>query len=175
MHALAIALDNFIWQIDIYPNLDSIIGPVLKKNGMWYIPTKGFNSQRSPSTNIHYNSQKHWVTTFQYENGDIYLLDSDLGKKMDLCLNDSWTIQLAQMYGHGKSKLKVYIPQLQQQNNGYDCGLFAIANMMEFIANRYTGLQEGKLEFEFIQCEMREHLVKCFNQQYMEPFPKKKI
>ena len=75
-------------------------------DGMWYIPTKGFNSQRSPSTNIHYNSQKHWVTTIQYENGDIYLLDSDLGKNMDLCLNDSLKIQLAQMNGHGKSKLK---------------------------------------------------------------------
>ena len=46
---------------------------------------------------------------------------------------------------------------------------------MEFVANRYSGLQEGKLEFEFIQCKMQEHLVKCFNQQYMEPFPKKKF
>ena len=79
------------------------------------------------------------------------------------------------MYGHGKLKLKVDIPQLQQQNNAYDCGLFAIANMMEFVANKYSGLQEGKLEFEFIQCKLREHLVKCFNQQYMEPFPKKKF
>ena len=25
-NALAIELDNFIWKIDIYPNLDSIIG-----------------------------------------------------------------------------------------------------------------------------------------------------
>ena len=82
---------------------DTLLAPVLKKNGMWHIPTEGFNSQRSPSTNIHYNSQKHWVTTIQYENGDIYLLDSDLGKNMDLCLNDSLKIQLAQMYGHGKS------------------------------------------------------------------------
>ena len=60
---------------------DILLAPVLKKNGMWHIPAEGFNSQRSPSTNIHYNSQKHWVTTIQYENGDIYLLDSDLGKK----------------------------------------------------------------------------------------------
>ena len=137
-------------------------------------PTEGFNSQKSPSTNIHYNSQKHWVTTFQYENGNIYLLKSDLGKNIDLCLNDSLKIQLAQKYGHGKSKLKVHTPQLQQ-HNGYHCGLFAIANMMEFVANRYSGLQEGKLEFEFIQCEMREHLIKCFNHQYMEPFPNKNL
>ena len=132
----------------------TLLAPVLKKNGMWHIPAEGFNSQRSPSTNIHYNSQKHWATTIQYKNGDIYLLNSDLGKNMDLFLDDSLKIQLAQIYGHGKSKLKVYIPQLQQQNNGYNCGLFAIANMMEFVANRYSGLQEGILKFEFIQCKM---------------------
>ena len=44
--------------------------------------------------------------------------------------------------------------------------------MMEFATNRYSALQEGKLGFMFIQSEMRKHLIKCFNQNYMEPFPK---
>ena len=46
-------------------------------------------------------------------------------------------IQLAQIYAPGQSKLKVKVPYVQQQNNGHDCGLFAIANMMEFAANRF--------------------------------------
>ena len=68
----------------------------------------------------------------------------------------------------------ITIPYIQQQNNGHECGLFAIANMMEFVASRYSGLKEGILQFEFIQSEMR-HYVKCFHQKYMEPFPKKKL
>ena len=44
-----------------------------------------------------------------------------------------------------------------------------------FATNGYSGLKEGKLGFMFIQSEMREHLIKCFNQNYMEPFPKEKM
>ena len=90
-------------------------------------------------------------------------------------MNDSLEIQLAQIYGQGKSQLRVKIPYVQQQNNGHDCGLFAIANMMEFVTNRYKGLQQGRLEFNYIQSEMRNHLVQCFQQNYMEPFPKQKL
>ena len=36
----------------------------------------------------------------------IYLMVM-LEKKMDLCLNDSLKIQQAQIYGQGKSKLKI--------------------------------------------------------------------
>ena len=86
-----------------------------------------------------------------------------------------WVIQLAQIYGHGQSKLKVKIPYVQQQNNGHDYGLFAIINKTEFATNKYSGLKEGKLGFTFIQSEMREHWIKCFHQNYMEPFPKEKM
>ena len=60
---------------------DSLLAPVFQK-GRWHIPANGFSSKKSPSVNIHYNSQKHWVTSFQHEDGDIYLLDSDLGKNI---------------------------------------------------------------------------------------------
>ena len=74
-----------------------------------------------------------------------------------------------------KTKPRINIPYIQQQNNGHDCGLFAIPNMMEFVASRYSGLKDGKLQFEFIQSEMRQHVVKCFHQKYWELFPKKKL
>ena len=38
-----------------------------------------------------------------------------------------------------KKMIEIKIPQVQQQNNGHDCGLFAIANMMEFVKYRYSG------------------------------------
>ena len=154
---------------------ETTLAPVLRKDGTWHIPENGFEAKQAPSVNIHYNSEKHWVTSFQFENGDIYLLDSNLGMKPEACLNDSLKVQLAQIYGQGKSKITVKIPHVQQQNNGYDCGLFAIANMMEFVSNRYDGLRDGKLVFTFIQHEMRRHLKKCLSQKFMEPFPKRKL
>ena len=38
--------------------------PLLNKGGMWCIPDNGFESKKSPSVNIHYNSKKHRVTSF---------------------------------------------------------------------------------------------------------------
>ena len=94
---------------------DTMLAPILQKNGRWHIPGDGFTCQKPPSANIHYNSQQHLVISFQFENGDIYLLDSSLDQKMESCLNDSLKIQLAQIYGRGKSQITVKIPYVQQQ------------------------------------------------------------
>ena len=134
---------------------ETTLAPVLKKDGTWHIPSNGFESKNSPSVNLHYNGNKHWVTSFEFENGDIYLLDSYLGTNMKDSLNDSLKIQLAQIYGYGKLKLNVKFPCVQQQHNSYDCGLFAIANMMEFATNRYSGLTDAHLKFSYVQKEMR--------------------
>ena len=81
---------------------DTLLAPI-KKNGTWHIPANGFKNQKPSSANIHYNGQKQWVTSFQFEDGDVFLLDSDAEKK--ICLNDSLKIQLAQIYGHGQSNM----------------------------------------------------------------------
>ena len=70
-------------------------------------------------------------------------LTVNLEKIFIKCLNDSLKIQLAQFYGQGKSQLRVKIPYVQQQNNGHNCGLFAIANMMEFVTSRYKGYNKA--------------------------------
>ena len=57
----------------------------VKKEWHMAYTAEGFKSQISPSKNIHYNSKNHWVTSFQFEDGDVYLLDSDLGK-------NNWTV-----------------------------------------------------------------------------------
>ena len=57
---------------------DTLLAPI-KKNGTWHIPANGFKNQKPPSANIHYNGQKHWVTSFQFEDSDVFLLDSDAG------------------------------------------------------------------------------------------------
>ena len=77
------------------------------------------------------------------------------------CLTDSLKIQLSYIYGCGKDKLVINNPWVQKQKTGYDCGMFAIANMFEFVANMCKGIQQGFLHFPFIQGEMCRHLVKC--------------
>ena len=89
-------------------------------------------------------------------------------------LNDSLKIQLAQIYGYGKSKLNVKIPCVQQQHNSYDCGLFAIANMMEFATNRYSGLTDAHLKFSYVQNKMRWHLKKMSNPEILGTISKTK-
>ena len=64
---------------------------------------------------------------------------------------------------------------MQQQNNGHDYRLFTIADMMEFVADRYSGLSQGHLTFSFFPGKMHKHFVKCLEQNYMEPFRKKYI
>jgi hypothetical protein len=46
-------------------------------------------------------------------------------------------LQLAQIYG--KKRKNISINDIQRQDNSINCGLFAIANMIEFCANEYTG------------------------------------
>ena len=138
---------------------DTMLAPILQKNGQWHIPVDGLISQKAPSANIHYNCQQHRLTSFQFENGDIYLLDRSLSQKKQYCLNDSLKIQLSQIYDRGKSQITVKIPDVQQQYNSYDCGLFAIANMMEFVVGSYHGLQDGRQGFVFIQSEMQKKIL----------------
>ena len=77
-------------------------------------------------------------------------------------------IQLAQIYGKGKDSITVRVPSVQQQTNGTDCCLYAIANIMEFGCNRYKGLHEKEIPFVFVQEEVRKHYA-AFNCATVSP------
>ncbi|VDI27201.1 Hypothetical predicted protein [Mytilus galloprovincialis] len=53
---------------------ETTLAPV-KVNGKWVSET-GFQSQESPSVQIHHNGNAHWVLSLQTRDGNIYLLDS---------------------------------------------------------------------------------------------------
>ena len=120
---------------------DTLLVPVLEKKGTWHIPANGFRGQKLSSTNIHYNGQNHWVTSFQYKDGNIYLLNNNLGKRIDKYLNET-EISFCPNLWSGKSQIQIKIHYVQQQKNGYVCDLFVIVNMMEFATNRYSGLKQ---------------------------------
>ena len=47
-------------------------------------------------------------------------------------------MQLFAIYGRGKRHLQAVHPRVQQQHNGVDCGISAIAYATEFVFNQYT-------------------------------------
>lgn len=59
-------------------------------------------------------------------------------------------------------------PEIQQPENGQECGLFAIANVVEFSFNGYVGKEKCTYNIS----AMRKHLIFCLENQRFEPFPK---
>ena len=99
----------------------------------------------------------------------IYYIDS-LGANLK-SLRNNVKIQLSQIYITSSSTLEVKVPRVQQQPNSYDCGLFSIANVVEFcfkpdcLNTRVT----------YSTSKMREHLIQCLESGNMTPFPKEAV
>ena len=122
-----------------------------------------------PSCQIHHTGTDHWIATVQTaEDDQVILFDSSKGDSPRL--HRSLELQLFAIYGKGRKHLQVLRPRVQQQHNGVDCGIFAIAFTTEFVYNQYTG--EELIEFD--RPRMREHLLECFNNQELLPFPRLK-
>ena len=139
---------------------DTTLAPI-KLNDKW-ISNNSFQTQSHPSVQIHHTGlSQHWVTSIQLDKTNIYLLDS-----LSLKLSTSLEMQLAQIYG--KKRKNISINDIQRQDNSINCGLFAIANMIEFCANEYT----GNLNLQFNTKYLREHLIFCLEQGHFRPFPK---
>ena len=63
------------------------------------------------------------------KDGTVYVLD---GYSKTFTLTPSLEIQLSAIYGQGKTNLLIKLPEVQQQTNGYDCGVYALVNLVEF-------------------------------------------
>ena len=80
-------------------------------------------------------------------------------------------IQLLQIYKSDASKaLQVKIPRVQQQPNSYDCGLFAIANIVEFCFSP----DSFNPRIIYDVSKMIQHLIECLENGKMSAFPKEK-
>ena len=125
-------------------------------------------SQQPPSVQIHHTGHDHWITSFQDQQREVYVLDS---KNPRHTLSGSTEIQLSKVYGNEKNILHVKIPPVQQQGNSVDCGVFAIAFMVEVcVLSSVKGLSNTVFDTDM----MRPHLIHCFNSKKFSPFPKKK-
>ena len=80
---------------------------------------------------------------------------------------------MASIYGTNKKKLSVIIPAVQQQGLGsLDCGVFAIANIVEFCVTGYNELDQNVRDWAFDMNQCRFHLLNCIKLKSFTTFPK---
>ena len=154
------------------PNINGLqlpeIVPVFNdKENRWITKSSLDHVNKLPICQIHHNGKQHWVSTFQTDSDSIYVFDSLKSGNCITDLSPSLQIQIAQIYGNNKSEIKLFIPNIQQQTNGSDCGLFAIAHIVEFL---HTGKINPNILFN--ATKFRDHLCKCLENKRLEPFPK---
>ncbi len=83
-------------------------------------------------------------------------------------LDEDLVAQIASIYKGDGEILKIQKLCIQQQKGGVDCGLFAIAFAIE--ASRRGGEELSLIPFD--QSQMRRHLYKCLDQNFLDPFPR---
>ena len=110
------------------------------------------------------HDRNHWVTVYSdsvAEKSIIYLFDSL--HKADLIRN---ILRLACSIRHSsESEIKVISKPLQQQLNGFDCGVYAIAYATDIAFDR----DPASLSYD--RQEMRKHLLRCQQKGDLEAFP----
>ena len=65
------------------------------------------------------------------------------------------------------SELEIHIPSCQQQKNGVDCGIFAVANAYYIL----SGIDVSSIRI--VENKMRAPFLQCLEQGHFEPFPEK--
>ena len=113
---------------------------------------------------VHCLERHHWitVTTIHCNPGEARVFDS----VFSFC--DKQTTKLIyNLFQHtsNSDRLVITMGRCQKQSGGNDCGLFSIASATALA----FGLNPSKMKFR--QDMMRAHLVDCFKNQFMTPFP----
>lgn len=126
----------------------------------------GMTATATQSVEIHYVRERmHWVTSsttrLRVEVADSLLSDD--------CLTPSLRDQLLQRYSSVAvdGELQINILPVMQQTNGIDCGVYAIANAVEFLT------PGGNPQSVYDVSKMRHHLLQCLEDGILSPFPKK--
>lgn len=110
---------------------------------------------------VHCASRHHWIvtTTIGGKENNVLVFDSIFGNV------DEETKKVIFNLFQCSSAEKLRVVNSQKQKGSKDCGLFAIA----FATALAYGQNPSKLKYD--QSSMRSHLVRCFHQGKLVPFP----
>ena len=114
-----------------------------------------------------HNGTDHWVCLLKLKN-DVYVLDSGYS----LSLSNSLKIQISCLLNQNSS-FEIFTPRCQKQITGSgDCGVFAIANAVEFCNSKQIPIHTKYNDNPGV---MRNHLASCFESGIINVFPKVNI
>ena len=114
---------------------------------------------------IHYDSS-HFIVSAKLP-GDpiVYLLDSSNSSK----LSEGIRLQLSSQYGKPRENLEIIQCRTQQQRPHLgNCGLFSIANALDFCDNNRV----TQADIDLDEYMLRPHLIECFESMDFKLFPK---
>lgn len=117
-----------------------------------------------PSSSFSYSGESHWVLVHRTATQAIHLFDTLMGKPR---LTGHTLLQVAAMYKPSTSILNIDVLAVQQQKGVHDCGVFAIAFMVEIC--KATSNPSSTV---FNQKAMRQHLKMCLEKGHLSEFPK---
>ena len=127
----------------------------------------GFDPVNYQDVQIHNLGDYHWFATSTI-NGFVEVFDSMMPTVKPL--PRQYSVQLFEKYGNAYAKngiLTVRFIKVQQQNNSFDCGVFAIAFLMEIL----THTDPARKHFTSTSQEMRNHLHDLLTLKKYESFP----
>ncbi|XP_065653455.1 uncharacterized protein LOC136080567 [Hydra vulgaris] len=119
----------------------------------------------TPFVQILHDGNLHWlcVTTYDCKPGEIYIFDSLFHGSISLHTKR----QICYLLHCQEKNLTFKVLPIQQQTNGVDCGIYAIAWARQILETK--SIPSTYLTFE--QSEMRSHLLKCILNNRLEIFP----
>ena len=111
---------------------------------------------------IHCQKRSHWITvsTKWCQAGQVNVYDTAFDKL------DSESRRIVKAMFSLKSANNIHMVPVQKQQGVTDCGAFAIAMMTSIAFN------EDPSEVHYQQDNLRQHLLQCFVDQKMTPFPR---
>ena len=114
---------------------------------------------------ILHNNNFHWVTVsnLNSKHGAIDYYDSLFHGR----IRDHVKLQICNIYKSENSLLQINIRSCQQQTNGVDCGIYAVANAFYILSG--TDVSNIKID----ENRMRAHFLQCLELGRFEPFPEK--
>ena len=154
-----------------FPNIkgfqSTLLAPILIAK-CWHYACQ-LEARAAPTAQIHHTGVGHWVAYLQRKGGKVHVLDSMIKNN----ISPSLQMQLACLYGSGVQNLGVFVPHIQQQMPGtVDCGVFAVANVVEYCINGYNELELHSRSWDFDMPNCRKHLVSCLESKKFVTFPK---
>ena len=108
-----------------YPHINGLEPTVLVQyfdeatNRWHYYVWEKFKPSNPPSAQIHHTGKGHWMLSYTSEDC-LAVITIDSMRSTRESISHSLQIQLATVYGHNSSMLKITMPFVQQQRNSVD-------------------------------------------------------